>query len=33
MPDDRAADIVRLAIRLQASWRGLTLDDIQRELD
>ena len=31
MPYDRAADIVRLAIRLQRSWRGLTLDDIQRD--
>ena len=33
MPYDRAADIVRLAIRLQGSWSGLTLDDIQRELE
>ena len=27
----RAADIVRLAIRLQGTWRGLTLDDISEE--
>ena len=33
MPYDRAADIVRLAIRLQGTWRGLTLDDIQREFE
>ena len=33
MPYDRAADIVRLAIRLQGSWRGLTLDDIQSEFE
>ena len=33
MPYDRAADIVRLAIRLQGAWSGLTLDDIQREFD
>ena len=33
MPYDRAADIVRLAIRLQGSWSGLTLDDIQREFE
>lgn len=33
MPYDRAADIVRLAIRLQGSWRGLTLDDIQRQFE
>ena len=33
MPYDRAADIVRLAIRLQGSWSGLTLDDIQRDFD
>ena len=33
MPYDRAADIVRLAIRLQGSWGGLTLDDIQREFE
>ena len=30
---DRAADIVRVAIRLQGSWSGLTLDDIQREVE
>ena len=33
MPYDRAADIVRLAIRLQGSWTGLTLDDIQHEFE
>ncbi len=33
MPYDRAADIVRLAIRLQGSWRGLTLDDIQHDFE
>ena len=33
MPYDRAADIVRLAIRLQGTWSGLTLDDIQREFE
>ena len=33
MAYDRAADIVRLAIRLQGSGRGLTLDDIQREFE
>ena len=33
MPYDRAADIVRLAIRLQGSWGGLTLDDIQRDFE
>ena len=33
MPYDRAADIVRLAIRLQGNWGGLTLDDIQREFE
>ena len=27
----RAVDIVRLAIRLQGTWTGLTLDDISRE--
>ncbi len=27
----RATDIVRLAIRLQGTWRGLTLDDISEE--
>ena len=27
----RATDIVRLAIRLQGTWTGLTLDDISRE--
>ena len=30
---DRAADIVRLAIRLQGTWSGLTLADIQREFE
>ena len=29
----RAADIVRLALRLQGTWRGLTLDDIQRDFE
>ena len=33
MPYDRAADLVRLAIRLQGTWSGLTLDDIQREFE
>ena len=33
MPYERAADIVRLAIRLQGSWRGLTLDDIQHQFE
>ena len=33
MPYDRAADIVGLAVRLQGSWSGLTLDDIQRDFD
>ena len=33
MPYDRAADIVRLAIRLQGSSAGLTLDDIQRQFE
>ena len=33
MPYDRSADIVRLAIRLQATWSGLTLADIQREFE
>ena len=33
MPYDRAADVVRLAIRMQGSGRGLTLDDIQREFE
>ena len=33
MPYDRAADIVRLAIWLQGSWSGLTLDDIQHKLE
>ena len=33
MPYDRAADIVRLAIRLQKSWSGLTLDDVQHEFE
>lgn len=31
MPYERAADVVRLATSLQASSRGLTLDDVQRE--
>ena len=30
---DRAADILRLAIRLQGTWSGLTLADIQREFE
>ena len=30
---DRAADIVRLATRLQGTWSGLTLADIQREFE
>lgn len=30
---ERAADLVRLAIRLQGSWRGLTLADIQRDFE
>ena len=30
---DRAVDIVRLAIRLQGTWSGLTLADIQREFE
>ena len=33
MPYDRAADVARLAIRMQGSGRGLTLDDIQREFE
>ena len=33
MAYERAADIVRLAIRLQGTWRGLTLDDIEREFE
>ncbi len=33
MPYDRAADLVRLAIRLQGSWAGLTLDDIQHQFE
>ena len=33
MPYDRAADVVRLAIRMQGSGRGLTLDDVQREFE
>ena len=33
MPYDRVADIVRLAIELQGSSRGLTLDDIQSEFE
>ena len=33
MPYERAADVVRLATSLQASSRGLTLDDIQREFE
>ncbi len=33
MPYERAADIVRLAIELQKTSRGLTLDDIQREFE
>ena len=30
---DRVADIVRLAIRLQGTWSGLTLADMQREFE
>ena len=30
---DRAVDIVRLAIRLQGTWSGLTLADIEREFE
>ena len=30
---ERVADIVRLAIRLQGTWSGLTLADIQREFE
>ena len=30
---ERAADIVRLALRLQGTWRGLTLDDIERDFE
>ena len=30
---DRAADIVRLAVRLQGTWSGLTLADIQRDFE
>ena len=33
MAYERAADIVRLALRLQGTWRGLTLDDIQRDFE
>jgi predicted DNA-binding transcriptional regulator YafY len=33
VPYDRAADVARLAIRMQGSGRGLTLDDIQREFE
>ena len=33
MAYDRAMDIVRLAIRLQGTGSGLTLDDIQREFE
>ena len=33
MAYDRAMDIVRLAIRLQGTGNGLTLDDIQREFE
>ena len=33
MAYDRAMDIVRLAIRLQGTGAGLTLDDIQREFE
>ena len=33
MAYERAADIVRLAIRLQGTWRGLSLDDIQRDFE
>lgn len=33
MAYERAGDIVRLALRLQGTWRGLTLDDIQRDFE
>lgn len=33
MAYERAADIVRLALRLQGTWRGLTLDDIERDFE
>jgi predicted DNA-binding transcriptional regulator YafY len=33
MAYERAADVVRLALRLQGTWRGLTLDDIQRDFE
>ena len=33
MAYERAADIVRLALRLQGTWRGLTLDDVQRDFE
>ena len=33
MAYERAADIVRLALRLQGTWRGLTLDDIARDFE
>ena len=33
MAYERAADIVRLALQLQGTWRGLTLDDIQRDFE
>ena len=33
MAYERAADIVRLALSLQGTWRGLTLDDIQRDFE
>ena len=33
MAYERAVDIIKLALRLQATWRGLTLDDIEREFE
>lgn len=33
MAYERAADIVRLAPRLQGTWRGLTHDDIERDFE
>ena len=33
MAYERAADIVQLALQLQGTWGGLTLDDIQRDFE
>ena len=33
MAYERAADIVRLALRLQGTWRGLTLNEIERDFE